>query len=334
MHAAAPAPRLAACARALLRRRARTPSAPLRVPAYAAASSRRAHAPAAPAASPSPAAAAAAAPELDGRYDYADVAVPRAPAIGDGAWTETDALLVRSSLRACALRFGTRADAPPLPAQVEAAARDGGDGAAAAALGLGGMPAAAPAEAEPVALLGMSEAELVALAQADGQPAYRGRQLHAALYSKTRPPARVEDIVAVPAAWRAALTARGVTLGRADVHAVAAAPDGTTKLLLRLRDGRVVETVGIPSDDSTHKRLTVCVSSQVGCPMRCNFCATGKGGFARNLRAHEIVDQVLQVEQHFGKRATHGALPACCAARCVCACVRACVRACVLSRRR
>ena len=44
---------------------------------------------------------------------------------------------------------------------------------------------------------------------------------------------------------------------------------------------------------------------QVGCPMRCTFCATGKGGFARNLRPHEIVDQVLTVQEHFGTRVSN-----------------------------
>jgi 23S rRNA (adenine2503-C2)-methyltransferase len=151
----------------------------------------------------------------------------------------------------------------------------------------------------------MSEDELVALAKADGQPSFRGRQLYDALYGKSNTPLTLDDVVTLPAAWRASLKARGVTLGRSTVHAVAAAADGTCKLLLRLGDGRVVEAVGIPSDDASKPRLTVCVSSQVGCPMRCTFCATGKGGFARNLRPHEIVDQVLQIEAHFGKRASH-----------------------------
>lgn len=112
------------------------------------------------------------------------------------------------------------------------------------------------------------------------------------------------------------------------MHAVAPAADGTTKLLLRLADGHVIEAVGIPelprredrekaaaaarasrrsgggASSSTitpppPRRLTICVSSQVGCPMRCAFCATGKGGYARNLASHEIVDQVLAVVAHF-----------------------------------
>jgi 23S rRNA (adenine2503-C2)-methyltransferase len=194
-----------------------------------------------------------------------------------------------------------------------------------AAAPAGSAPDAA-AEVAPVFLLGKSEAELVALAEADGQPAFRGRQLYSALYSKTRMASSLTDLGTLPAAWRASLAARGVTLGRSTVHAVAAAPDGTAKLLLRLGDGRVVEAVGIPSDDSTRKRLTVCVSSQVGCPMRCTFCATGKGGFARNLGAHEIVDQVQQIEAHFGKRCSHVVFMASCLAPRVLA-LLACTRA-------
>lgn len=89
------------------------------------------------------------------------------------------------------------------------------------------------------------------------------------------------------------------------------------QILLKLEDNRLVETVGIPVEDEKI-RLTACVSSQVtiltdfamevwdfsfflinaffpmqvGCPLRCSFCATGKGGFARNLKRHEIVEQV------------------------------------------
>ncbi len=77
--------------------------------------------------------------------------------------------------------------------------------------------------------------------------------------------------------------------------------DGTVKLLLGTTDGLSLETVGIPSGD----RLTVCVSSQVGCPMACRFCATGKGGLQRSLAVHEIVDQVLSIREVMGRRPSH-----------------------------
>ena len=73
------------------------------------------------------------------------------------------------------------------------------------------------------------------------------------------------------------------------------------KLLMGTFDGEIIETVGIPTD----KRLTVCVSSQIGCPMGCKFCATGKGGLNRSLHVNEIVDQVISVRETMNRRPTH-----------------------------
>ena len=97
----------------------------------------------------------------------------------------------------------------------------------------------------------------------------------------------------------------GITTGRSRIISEAASHDGTRKFLCQLADGRVVETVGIPQLEASVPRLTACISSQVGCPMRCTFCATGKGGFARNLKAHEILDQVLTVQEAFGTRVSN-----------------------------
>ena len=145
-------------------------------------------------------------------------------------------------------------------------------------------------------LLGSTLTELTAWVQQQGQPAYRGRQLHDWLYQKGA--RSLTDISAFPKTWR---TASSVSLGRSTLHYRSVAPDGTVKYLLRLADDQIVEAVGIP----TKKRLTVCVSSQVGCPMACDFCATGKGGFSRNLARHEIVDQVLTVQEDFQRRVSH-----------------------------
>ena len=76
---------------------------------------------------------------------------------------------------------------------------------------------------------------------------------------------------------------------------------GTTKYLLGLPDDRSVEAVFIPEDD----RRTVCLSSQVGCPLACRFCATGQMGFVRNLEAWEIVEQLLTIERDTGERVTN-----------------------------
>ncbi len=146
-------------------------------------------------------------------------------------------------------------------------------------------------------LLGASVAELSLWVQQHGQPAYRGKQLHDWIYHKGV--RSLADISAFPKQWRAEVAE--VPIGRSIIHHRAVAPDGTIKYLLKLADGQIIETVGIP----TAKRLTVCVSTQVGCPMACDFCATGKGGYTRNLETHEIVDQVLTVQEDFQQRVSH-----------------------------
>ena len=72
-----------------------------------------------------------------------------------------------------------------------------------------------------------------------------------------------------------------------------ASPDGTTKFLIRVAGGDAVETVLIPDG----ARRTICLSTQVGCPIRCVFCASGMNGLKRNLTAAEIVEQILHVQQ-------------------------------------
>ena len=149
------------------------------------------------------------------------------------------------------------------------------------------------------ALLGRTAAELEDWAVSQGQKPFRGRQLHDWLYAKGA--RSLDEITVLPKAWRADLVAQGVEVGRLkEVHRSVAA-DATTKLLLSTDDGETIETVGIPTD----QRLTVCVSSQVGCPMACRFCATGKGGLQRSLETHEIVDQVLSVREAMDRRPSH-----------------------------
>jgi 23S rRNA (adenine2503-C2)-methyltransferase len=190
------------------------------------------------------------------------------------------------------------------------------------------MAAGAPLPATaPQPLLGLGAEALQAWAVSQGQPAFRGKQLHDWIYN--RGARSVEAITVLPKAWRADLLHRptGQASGGASSAALVAEPsvppgdpepgrallgrsrllhrsdarDGTTKLLLATEDGLSIETVGIPSAD----RLTVCVSSQVGCPMACRFCATGKGGLQRSLAVHEIVDQVLSIREAMGRRPSH-----------------------------
>ena len=146
-------------------------------------------------------------------------------------------------------------------------------------------------------LLGKSVDELTHWVKQQGQPAYRGKQLHQWLYQKGVRSLR--EISVFPKAWREQLV--DYPIGRSKIEYRTVAPDKTRKYLLSLADGLIIETVGIP----TSKRLTVCVSSQVGCPMNCDFCATGKGGYERNLTCAEIVDQVLTVQEDFQQRVSH-----------------------------
>jgi 23S rRNA (adenine2503-C2)-methyltransferase len=154
-----------------------------------------------------------------------------------------------------------------------------------------------PTSSAQLPLLGRSLAELTQWVQQQGQPAYRGQQLHQWIYQKGV--RSLIDISVFPKQWRSEMAETAI--GRSTIHYRLEADDGTVKYLLRLQDGQIIETVGIP----TAKRLTVCVSSQVGCPMACDFCATGKGGFIRNLKTHEIIDQVLTVQEDFGQRVSH-----------------------------
>lgn len=150
---------------------------------------------------------------------------------------------------------------------------------------------------KPDILLGKSQAQLTDWVQQQGQPAYRGKQLYQWLYQKGA--RSLSEITVFPKSFRESLA--DYPIGRSQIHITSTAPDKTRKYLLRLHDGLIIEVVGIP----TAKRLTVCVSSQVGCPMACDFCATGKGGFTRNLKAYEIVDQVLTVQEDFGQRVSN-----------------------------
>ncbi|MDQ4106266.1 MAG: radical SAM protein, partial [Actinomycetota bacterium] len=119
-----------------------------------------------------------------------------------------------------------------------------------------------------------------------GEPAYRLRQVYAALtVSLVRD---WEEATALPKGLRAGLSEE-VPAATLELDRVSRATDGTRKYLFRTRDGHAIETVMIPERD----RRTVCISTQIGCPMGCTFCATGLLGIKRNLEAREIAEQVF-----------------------------------------
>ncbi len=120
-----------------------------------------------------------------------------------------------------------------------------------------------------------------------------GRQFHARVVRQQAAGGVLDygRMTALPAELRERL-ARELPLVSAREIARRRSSDGTVKLLLGYPDGRTVETVFIPSRKA-RTGATLCVSSQVGCPVRCPFCASGKDGLARNLESHEIVEQYL-----------------------------------------
>jgi 23S rRNA (adenine2503-C2)-methyltransferase len=142
------------------------------------------------------------------------------------------------------------------------------------------------------ALIGMDAMELAA-ALGSGEPGYRARQLYEALYRQ-----RVrsfDEIRTLPAKTRESLAAE-YSVGLPEAASVYESSDGTKRYLLRLADGRTVESVLMPEGE----RDTVCISSQAGCPLDCKFCMTALLGFERNLTAGEIVGQVFMAASGAG----------------------------------
>jgi 23S rRNA (adenine2503-C2)-methyltransferase len=119
-----------------------------------------------------------------------------------------------------------------------------------------------------------------------GEPAYRLGQAYSALTRSLI--GDWEEAASLPRGLRAAL-AEEAPAAVLDLRRVSLATDGTRKYLFHTRDGHAIETVMIPEK----RRRTVCISTQVGCPMGCTFCATGLLGIKRNLGSREIAEQVF-----------------------------------------
>ncbi len=140
-------------------------------------------------------------------------------------------------------------------------------------------------------------ADLAALVEGRGEPAYRARQLHEGLFAQRRP---LEALTNVPKRLRDDL-ATALPLAF-EVDSRREGDAGTTvKWLWRARDGAQVETVLMRYE----QRATVCVSSQAGCAMGCTFCATGQAGFERHLDAGEIVEQVARAQHASPQRVSN-----------------------------
>jgi 23S rRNA (adenine2503-C2)-methyltransferase len=166
-------------------------------------------------------------------------------------------------------------------------------------------------------LLGLNIQQLTALLREYGQPEYRARQLFAALYRQRLE--SLEEISTLPRQLRSSLS-EGCTVGLPTVENRFTSSDGTIRYLMAFSDGQSVETVWMPEGDGGEAgdgsdasispqransglvgdpgfpgfgRATICVSSQVGCALNCQFCMTALLGAKRNLTAGEILGQIV-----------------------------------------
>lgn len=141
---------------------------------------------------------------------------------------------------------------------------------------------------QKINLLTLSPASLERLVQELGWPRYRAQQILRWMYQKRVQ--HIHQMTDLSQAERLRLDSLA-EIRRCGAYRVLQSQDGTRKFLARLHDGLIVESVLIPDED----RLTLCLSTQVGCSLDCDFCLTGQMGLKRNLKANEIVDQVLLV---------------------------------------
>jgi len=164
----------------------------------------------------------------------------------------------------------------------------------------------------PKSLFGADEARLSEVAAEAGQPRYRGRQLFEAMYGARI--VSIDEISNLPKDFRNWLNEQGYSILRPSISRQFQSTDGTIRYLVEMNDGESVETVWMPEGDSgesgdgseageeeerssqsTFQRATICVSSQVGCAVNCQFCLTAQLGVRRNLSPGEIVGQVVAV---------------------------------------
>jgi 23S rRNA (adenine2503-C2)-methyltransferase len=168
-------------------------------------------------------------------------------------------------------------------------------------------------EANQTTLLGLSLHELTEVVQEYGQPAYRASQLFDAIYQQRLSSA--ESISTLPLSFRNRLAQSGLLVGSPTIQQKFVSSDGTVRYLIGYADGQTVEAVWMPEGDggesgdgteagserlgglsgSNWDRATICVSSQVGCAVACQFCLTALLGIKRNLTAGEIVGQVCVI---------------------------------------
>jgi 23S rRNA (adenine2503-C2)-methyltransferase len=176
----------------------------------------------------------------------------------------------------------------------------------------------AEATSQPKSLFGLSLDELTGLMEAHGQRPYRAAQLAEAVYRQRA--VTLDEITTLPSGLRDTFAVEGYTIGLPEIVQTARSIDGTERYLIRMADGETVETVWMPDGDGgergdgsqaaeeeeseeksgntanfPYRRATICISSQVGCAVNCQFCLTAKLGIRRNLTPGEIAGQVAAV---------------------------------------
>jgi 23S rRNA (adenine2503-C2)-methyltransferase len=166
-------------------------------------------------------------------------------------------------------------------------------------------------EGKESGLLGLTRAELAALVQEAGEPDYRAQQLFEGLYRlRVSSPAEISNL---PKGFRDYLVDHGYVVGVPSIQKKFTSRDGTVRYLMQFGDGQTAETVWMPEGDEGETgdgseageparlaerrwdRATICISSQVGCAVDCQFCLTALLGVKRNLTAGEIIGQVCAV---------------------------------------
>lgn len=144
---------------------------------------------------------------------------------------------------------------------------------------------------EILSITDMSLSELEGLCTSMGEPAYRAKQILCWVYDKGA--TAFDQMSDLPKTIRKQL-AEQFQFFQTKVDTISQTTDGTEKFLVHLSDGNVIESVLLREG----KRITACVSTQVGCAMACRFCASGLLGMERNLTAGEIVEEALHVKNH------------------------------------
>jgi 23S rRNA (adenine2503-C2)-methyltransferase len=140
--------------------------------------------------------------------------------------------------------------------------------------------------------------ELEKFFKEEGQKPYRVKQFLHWIYEKNAQ--SFDDITVFSEELRASLKEKAY-ISNMRIIDTQTSVDGTEKLLLELDDTETIECVLIPSEE----RVTLCISSQVGCAMQCAFCSTGTGGLTRNLKAYEIFEQLIIAKEHSDKPITN-----------------------------